>query len=132
MGLPLQNPPVIIPRGTILSLALGATQRDASFYDSPNDFDAFRFARASSSSSGGKGSSHQTSAVTPDDRYLGFGFGRHACPGRFFAVAEIKLLLAHMLLEYEIGYVSERPKARPVMGLNYPAAGAVVRVRRRK
>ncbi|KAL2787112.1 cytochrome P450 [Aspergillus keveii] len=132
MGLPLQNPPITLPRGTILSLALGATQRDTSFYDNPNDFDAFRFARASSSSSCGKGSSHQSSAVTPDDRYLGFGFGRHACPGRFFAVAEIKLLLAHMLLDYEIQYVSERPKARSVMGLNYPAAGAVVRVRRRK
>ncbi|KAL3486287.1 cytochrome P450 [Aspergillus germanicus] len=131
MGLPLQNPPVILPRGTILSLALGATQHDVSFYDHPNDFDAFRFARTSSSS-GGKGSSHQTSAVTPDDRYLGFGFGRHACPGRFFAVAEIKLLLAHMLLHYEIGYVDERPKARSVMGLNYPAAGAVVGVRRRR
>jgi hypothetical protein len=37
-----------------------------------------------------------------------------------------------MLLDYEIQYVSERPKARSVMGLNYPAAGAVVRVRRRR
>jgi hypothetical protein len=37
-----------------------------------------------------------------------------------------------MLLDYEIGYNSERPQTRPVMGLNYPAAGAVVRVRRRR
>lgn len=33
---------------------------------------------------------------------MGFGYGRHACPGRFFAAAEIKLLLARLLLDYEI------------------------------
>ncbi|CEN60225.1 hypothetical protein ASPCAL02666 [Aspergillus calidoustus] len=136
-GLPIQNPSITLPRGTILALALGAAHRDASLYPNPNDFDAFRFARASpsssySSSSSGNQHTRPSSAVTPDDKFLGFGFGRHACPGRFFAVAEIKLLLAHMLLDYEIGYSSERPQTRPVMGLNYPAAGAIVRVRRRR
>ncbi|KAL2837981.1 cytochrome P450 [Aspergillus pseudodeflectus] len=134
-GLPIQNPSITLPRGTILALALGAAHRDASLYPNPNDFDAFRFARASpssSSSSSGNKNTRPSSAVTPDDKFLGFGFGRHACPRRFFAVAEIKLLIAHMLLDYEIGYNSERPQTRPVMGLNYPAAGAVVRVRRRR
>lgn len=33
---------------------------------------------------------------------MSFGFGRHACPGRFFAANEIKLILARMLLDYDI------------------------------
>ena len=33
---------------------------------------------------------------------MSFGFGRHACPGRFFAANEIKLILARLLLDYDI------------------------------
>ena len=39
-----------------------------------------------------------------------FGLGRFICPGRFFADTELKLCLAHILLEYDFrlkeGYVS--------------------------
>lgn len=38
--------------------------------------------------------------VTKD--FLHFGYGRHACPGRFFAANEIKLILARILLDYDI------------------------------
>jgi cytochrome P450 len=33
---------------------------------------------------------------------MSFGFGRHACPGRFFAANEIKLILSRILLDYDI------------------------------
>jgi cytochrome P450 len=33
--------------------------------------------------------------------HMGFGYGTLACPGRFFAVDVIKVLLCHMLLKYE-------------------------------
>ncbi|KAI3327506.1 hypothetical protein F4824DRAFT_484654 [Ustulina deusta] len=33
---------------------------------------------------------------------MGFGYGRRACPRRFFAAAEIKLLLARLLLDYDV------------------------------
>ena len=31
-----------------------------------------------------------------------FGYGRHACPGRFFATNEIKMIVAKMILDYDI------------------------------
>ncbi|KAJ7870478.1 cytochrome P450 [Mycena olivaceomarginata] len=40
--------------------------------------------------------------VAPDVKYLSFGLGRHACPGRFFAVNELKLMLAHILENYDV------------------------------
>lgn len=43
--------------------------------------------------------------VNVNDQNLGFGYGRHACPGRFFANNEIKLILAKLLLEYDIKMV---------------------------
>ncbi|KAK8030950.1 ent-kaurene oxidase [Apiospora arundinis] len=33
---------------------------------------------------------------------MAFGYGKHACPGRFFAANEIKLILAHILLQYDL------------------------------
>ncbi len=43
---------------------------------------------------------YQFVTVTKD--FMAFGYGRHACPGRFFAANEIKLILANILLNYDI------------------------------
>jgi cytochrome P450 len=33
---------------------------------------------------------------------LYFGHGKHACPGRFFAATELRLLLAHLVTHYDL------------------------------
>ena len=38
---------------------------------------------------------------------MGFGYGEHACPGRFFASNEIKIALAHLLLKYDWSSVGD-------------------------
>ncbi|TDZ67572.1 Cytochrome P450 monooxygenase BOA7 [Colletotrichum trifolii] len=49
-------------------------------------------------------------AATTGADNLPFGHGMHSCPGRFFAVAEMKVVLCHLLLEYEFKLPSgERP-----------------------
>lgn len=45
--------------------------------------------------------------VATSPTYLGFGHGRHACPGRFFAANELKLLIAYLLTRYDIQMVLE-------------------------
>lgn len=40
--------------------------------------------------------------MTSTKEFMAFGYGRHACPGRFFAANEIKLILSRILLEYDI------------------------------
>ena len=37
-----------------------------------------------------------------DSRNMAFGYGKYACPGRFYASNEMKLVLAHLLLRYDI------------------------------
>jgi len=44
---------------------------------------------------------HQFVAITPGS--LHFGYGKRACPGRFFAANGIKLILANILLKYDLG-----------------------------
>lgn len=43
----------------------------------------------------------QAQLVATGVNHMGFGHGRHACPGRFFAAQEIKIILCHMLLKYD-------------------------------
>lgn len=35
---------------------------------------------------------------------LSFGYGSQACPGRYFAIGEIKMILMRLLLEYEFKF----------------------------
>jgi cytochrome P450 len=42
------------------------------------------------------------SSTSPDD--LTFGYGVHACPGRFFATAELKLILVELLTKYDFRF----------------------------
>lgn len=69
--------------------------------------------------------------------YLAFGHGRHACPGRFFAAQELKLLLAYLLRNYEVMLEDKGVDGGRVgnvwMGPNHvPPLKARVRVRRRE
>jgi cytochrome P450 len=50
---------------------------------------------------------HQLVSTSPN--HMGFGYGKYACPGRFFAAAEVKTALCHILMKYEVKLVGEPP-----------------------
>ncbi|RYC60736.1 hypothetical protein CHU98_g5470 [Xylaria longipes] len=68
------------------------------------------------------------------DTNQNFGLGKHACPGRFFAAQEIKLILSHLLLHYEIKLRDGEARPKPVvfMMTKSPSQTAEVLFRRRK
>jgi cytochrome P450 len=39
--------------------------------------------------------------VSTSPEHMAFGFGKHSCPGRFFAAIEVKIALCHILLKYD-------------------------------
>jgi cytochrome P450 len=69
--------------------------------------------------------------VSTSADYLSFGHGRHACPGRFFAANELKLLLAYMVLNYDIEPLEKRPDGKWVGTVCLPDMKATIKVRRR-
>ena len=80
------------------------------------------------------------SFITTSPTYLPFGHGRHACLGRFFASAELKILLATIFTLYDVELVDpkkdktgrvQRPKNIWIGDLVAPPVRARVRVRRR-
>ncbi|KAF8186870.1 cytochrome P450 [Mycena galopus ATCC 62051] len=86
-----------VPTGTLVGITVLAEHHDEANYANAGVFDPFRFSRMREEA--GEGIKHQM--VTPTPEFLSFGLGRHACPGRFFAVNEQKLILAHIIMTYD-------------------------------
>ncbi|KAJ5786778.1 cytochrome protein [Penicillium pulvis] len=77
-----------IPKGT--QVAVAATHvRDTSVYEDGDTFNGYRFLNAGAP------------LVVPTPNHMGFGYGKQACPGRFFVSVEMKILLCKMLLNYD-------------------------------
>lgn len=71
---------------------------DSSIYPNAQAFDGSRFLKMRSQP--GKEYAAQLVSTSPD--HLGFGYGKAACPGRFFAAQELKIALCHILTKYDI------------------------------
>lgn len=132
-----------VPRGTVLAIPVEAIHYDSSIYPDAMSFQPFRFAQpdaaqnivdAFDSTPSGEGEKPKPkSSATVDEAFLGFGFGKHSCPGRFFALNEVKILVANMVLHYDIEPLKTRPKMTPIIWLNVPLFNnGTVRVRRRE
>jgi len=77
-----------------------AVYLDSAHYPKSDQFDGFRHYKLRY---GGMASEHaRNQFVTSNETNLGFGYGKHACPGRFFAANEIKMILARLILEYDV------------------------------
>ncbi|KAF7378406.1 Cytochrome P450 monooxygenase 51 [Mycena sanguinolenta] len=86
-----------VPAGTLLAVPIFAEHHDEVNYSNAEVFDPFRFSRMREQD--GEENKHQM--VTPTLEYMTFGLGRHACPGRFFAMNEQKLILSHIIMTYD-------------------------------
>ncbi|TFY60306.1 hypothetical protein EVG20_g7469 [Dentipellis fragilis] len=51
-----------------------------------------------------KGQGYKAALAATQPEYLSFGHGKHACPGRFFAAVELKAMLAHVVLTYDVRF----------------------------
>ncbi|KAI9933238.1 hypothetical protein MW887_007711 [Aspergillus wentii] len=78
---------------------------DPNVVPEPYPFDGLRWAEDSS-----KGVS--TNLVTINSTNMHFGFGRQACPGRFFAANTIKAIMSRLIFEYDFKFqdgMTDRP-----------------------
>lgn len=96
-----------IPKNTFVTVASTSTQLDAANYPNPLSFDPFRHV------AGDNPTGRRRDLVLPGPDFLEFGSGRHVCPGRFFAADELKLLLAHVVVSYDIKLGEETGGQRP-------------------
>ncbi|KAI1391380.1 ent-kaurene oxidase [Hypoxylon trugodes] len=150
-----------LPAGTNLLAPMAGVAVDSRYYPDPNVFDGLRFYKLrqqsqshthsrtpSSDSQSPQQSKPQSTTPTPEEqstangRYqftsisdasMNFGLGKHACPGRFFAGCEIKMILAYLLLNYDIKLKDGegRPAPNMFMMTKSPSMTAEVMFKRR-
>ncbi|EFE34950.1 cytochrome P450 oxidoreductase GliF [Trichophyton benhamiae CBS 112371] len=87
----------VLPAGSILGFDSFQINYDTQLWENPEKFDGFRFARLRAAD----GNDHKYQATSIGLESLSFGLGTHACPGRFFAINETKILLAHLIMNYD-------------------------------
>ncbi|RIB00101.1 cytochrome P450 [Gigaspora rosea] len=87
-----------IPRGRDIYLYIKDTNFNNKFYGETSD--DFQPKRHMTSYSDGKIVHSPTTKL--DDSFMVFGGGKHACPGRFYAVNAIKIFLHESFLRYNI------------------------------
>ncbi|KAH7353170.1 cytochrome P450 [Pyrenochaeta sp. MPI-SDFR-AT-0127] len=131
---------IFLPYGTLLSCPWTPIAGDTELHERPEEFDAFRYSRAREAFDSMSAEEKvnvdalklkQTGLVTTGIHHLPFGHGRHACPGRFFVSHELKMIFAHLLLNYDFKPLKQKPTKLWVIRFQIPLP-VHIEVRRRK
>lgn len=96
---------LVLPRGTHVAVEC-SMMSDASNYPDPTTYNGYRFLKLRESGN------NSASLVSISPQHVAFGIGKSICPGRFMVANEAKVILARVLLDYEIRLAedSERPR----------------------
>lgn len=117
---------ILLPKGAMLSILSSPVHSDTEFYANPDTFDPFRSSREHTN----------LTSVSTGPQFLPFRHGKHACAGRWFFDFEFKMVIAYLVMNYEIELPVEHEGKRPTsMWLSeakMPPFWGKLRVRRRK
>ncbi|KAK8013412.1 hypothetical protein PG991_009005 [Apiospora marii] len=87
-----------IPYGETVSGPNHAVNFNPVTYPNPHEFDGFRFSRLREI----PGNETKYQLISTSTEHINFGHGINACPGRFFASTEIKIMLSYLIQKYDI------------------------------
>lgn len=91
----------VLSKGTFIAMPTYFIARDAEYYHSPLVFQPWRFYEKRKANE--KASSQYQFCSTSREN-LAFGYGKSACPGRFFSALQMKIILADLLVRYDFKF----------------------------
>ncbi|QPC80318.1 hypothetical protein HYE68_011070 [Fusarium pseudograminearum] len=119
-----------VPKGLRIAVPGYSVFQDPEVYPEPKKYNALRFYNARQNDKDEYVKSARNAWPTTSTDFLAWGLGRNACPGRFFASSEIKMMIAYMLLNYDIEHLDERPRNTWIVQNRIPPMKATLRIRR--
>ncbi|KAH6988315.1 cytochrome P450 [Ilyonectria sp. MPI-CAGE-AT-0026] len=120
-----------VPKGTYMLTPSSASNFDPDVWGpTVGEFDPWRFYKKRQEP--GQATQHSLVQTSPEFTY--FGHGKHACPGRFFAANELKVLLSYSLMNYDINLPPNEPQPELMWfsGKTMPAMRTKVNWRKRQ
>ncbi|PWY73549.1 cytochrome P450 [Aspergillus eucalypticola CBS 122712] len=104
-------------------------ETESGIYPQADVFDGYRFYRLRQVSD----QDTWKQFASASEKHIGFGYGQHACPGRFFASHQVKILMCHILLRYDFQLPGGEPPRPYLRGFNFNADPSTeVLIRRRQ
>ncbi|KAI0911432.1 cytochrome P450 [Ustulina deusta] len=94
-----------LPVGALVGVDTQHNVFQHSTLENPDVFDGFRFEKLRNAAN----SDSKFQAVSTGEDHLVFGLGTQACPGRFFAIHEAKVLMARFLKFYDFKLSNDAP-----------------------
>ncbi|KAI9711714.1 MAG: hypothetical protein M1820_001858 [Bogoriella megaspora] len=122
-----------LPSGTHILTPTCMVSLDPKIYESPSEFKGLRFHERREGASGSATYRNQLTSTSTEQMH--FGFGRQACPGRFFGGTSIKCVILQLIQEFDLKLVDEklgRPKNTIKGAMSFPSETAEVLIRHRK
>ncbi|KAI0973708.1 cytochrome P450 monooxygenase [Xylaria arbuscula] len=122
----------VIPAGTTIGVATHAQSMDPELYEDVDKFDGLRFLKIREKASTAEEGRQQFAFASPTN--MVFGYGRHVCPGRFFAADLVKSIMAYLIENYDMKFKEgqTRPESYGYQTTNIPHRTATVLFKRRK
>lgn len=112
---------VRVPAGELIQVAAAPMHMDAAYYPDPLEFKPWRYSEQAQKEANDGASKEATKKapgeydmVVPTATNLSWGLGRHACPGRWYAVMIMKHLMAYLILNYDMKLPESAKGKRPV------------------
>jgi len=124
--------------GTRIVFPAQSIHFDPMNYENAREFQPFRFAATGPCECALDGLPKEVGrlkAEAPDEKYLPFGYGKQSCPGRFFALRVVKLILGRLIYEYDIksaGSLPPSPTSGSMEGFFLPTKKLDISLKRSK
>ncbi|KAH8834290.1 cytochrome P450 [Flagelloscypha sp. PMI_526] len=114
-----------VPQGNIICFSAVSVHENNEVYPNADTFDGLRFYQEDGTT--------KPSITTPGYHWLIWGYGSHACPGRFLAVTLVKTALAHFITEFDFKFPegTSRPASTMVVGTPSPSRTAQIMWKRK-
>lgn len=123
-----------LPRGVRVVFPTQDIHCDSSTYSNPYYFDAFRFSRdfegLKDDQDHAQRDSIASTTITPS--FLAFGYGRRACPGRWYAMQTLKQALSYIVLNYDVEVAGKPTEKMVLLNVFVPQTERQIRIRRKR